>query len=266
MFSFLTYMTLSQFFRKKSTSPPTYGGWNTPPSNLWKWIFYSLNFLKQDKSPLKLFWKIILNHRKIIKLENPIVLDSKWVHLHNEQRIWYVLKYSILYVHCVELLIWSLTQFDFSFYDFSVIYYDFSKQLQGVICPVLESSGGKKSSFIGWGRCVPTRIGGGWSRLFHFFPIGHYRHLLLHHHTTVRKWWDPPIVIFTVQPLVHTSLPPSLTRGTVGVLDRQPTTGSTRSRWMWLTEIGNSKEETCGTQFRQVRAARCVIPYVLYAA
>jgi hypothetical protein len=31
-------------------------------------------------------------------------------------------------------------------------------------------------------------------------------------------------------------------------------------------EIGNSKEETHGTQFRQVRAARCVIPYVLYAA
>jgi hypothetical protein len=33
-----------------------------------------------------------------------------------------------------------------------------------------------------------------------------------------------------------------------------------------LAEISNSKEETRGTQFRQVRAARCVIPYVLYAA
>jgi hypothetical protein len=33
-----------------------------------------------------------------------------------------------------------------------------------------------------------------------------------------------------------------------------------------LAEIGNLKEETCGTQFRQVRAARCVIPYVMYAA
>jgi hypothetical protein len=33
-----------------------------------------------------------------------------------------------------------------------------------------------------------------------------------------------------------------------------------------LAKIGNSKEETGGTQFRQVRAARCVIPYVLYAA
>jgi hypothetical protein len=33
-----------------------------------------------------------------------------------------------------------------------------------------------------------------------------------------------------------------------------------------LAEIGNSKKETRDTQFRQVRAARCVIPYVLYAA
>jgi hypothetical protein len=33
-----------------------------------------------------------------------------------------------------------------------------------------------------------------------------------------------------------------------------------------LAEIGNSKEETRGTQFRQVRAARYVIPYVLYVA
>jgi hypothetical protein len=33
-----------------------------------------------------------------------------------------------------------------------------------------------------------------------------------------------------------------------------------------LAKIGNSNEETRGTQFRQVRDARCVIPYVLYAA
>jgi hypothetical protein len=33
-----------------------------------------------------------------------------------------------------------------------------------------------------------------------------------------------------------------------------------------LAEIDNSKEETRSIQFRQVRAARCVIPYVLYAA
>jgi hypothetical protein len=52
----------------------------------------------------------------------------------------------------------------------------------------------------------------------------------------------------------------------VGVLDRQPTKGSTQVDECGLAEIGNSKEETRGTQFRQVRAARCVIPYVLYAA
>ena len=44
-----------------------------------------------------------------------------------------ILKHIILYVHCIVLLIWNLTQLDFPFYDFSVIYYDFSKLLQGVI-------------------------------------------------------------------------------------------------------------------------------------
>jgi hypothetical protein len=33
-----------------------------------------------------------------------------------------------------------------------------------------------------------------------------------------------------------------------------------------LPKIGNSKEETRGTKLRQVRAAMCVIPYVLYVA
>jgi hypothetical protein len=51
---------------------------------------------------------------------------------------------------------------DFPFYDFSVIYYDFSKLFQGVICPVLESLRGKKFIFIGWGvMCSdPHRLGG----------------------------------------------------------------------------------------------------------
>jgi hypothetical protein len=52
----------------------------------------------------------------------------------------------------------------------------------------------------------------------------------------------------------------------VGVLDQQPTKGSTRGRKCGLAEIGKSKEKTRGTQFRQVRDARCVIPYVLYVA
>jgi hypothetical protein len=37
----------------------------------------------------------------------------------------FVLKRTILYVHYVDLLMWSLTKLDFLFYDFSVIYYDF---------------------------------------------------------------------------------------------------------------------------------------------
>ena len=40
-----------------------------------------------------------------------------------------ILKHIILHVQCVDLLIWNLSQLDFPFYDFSVIYYDFSKLL-----------------------------------------------------------------------------------------------------------------------------------------
>jgi hypothetical protein len=53
---------------------------------------------------------------------------------------------------------------------------------------------------------------------------------------------------------------------TVGVLDRQPTTESTRGRSMWPRRDRWLEGETRGIQFRQVRAARCVIPYVLYVA
>jgi len=38
-----------------------------------------------------------------------------------------VLNHTILYVHCVDLLMWSPTELDFIFYIFSMIYYDFSK-------------------------------------------------------------------------------------------------------------------------------------------
>ena len=36
-----------------------------------------------------------------------------------------ILKHTILYIHYVDLHIWSPTQLDFSFYDFSLIYYIF---------------------------------------------------------------------------------------------------------------------------------------------
>jgi hypothetical protein len=52
----------------------------------------------------------------------------------------------------------------------------------------------------------------------------------------------------------------------VGVLDRHLPRGVPEVDECGLSKIGNSKEETRGTQFRQVRATRCVIPYVLYAA
>jgi hypothetical protein len=54
-------------------------------------------------------------------------------------------------------------------------------------------------------------------------------------------------------------------KGFVGVLDRQPTKEPEVGE-CGLAEISNSKEETRDTQFRHVRAAMCVIPYVLYAA
>jgi hypothetical protein len=50
----------------------------------------------------------------------------------------------------------------------------------------------------------------------------------------------------------------------VGVLDWKHTWGVPEVDECDLAEIGNSKKEARGTQFRQVRAARCVIPYVMY--
>jgi hypothetical protein len=39
----------------------------------------------------------------------------------------FVLKHTILYVHCIHLLMWSPTKLDFPFYYFSVIYYVFQR-------------------------------------------------------------------------------------------------------------------------------------------
>jgi hypothetical protein len=48
----------------------------------------------------------------------------------------------------------------------------------------------------------------------------------------------------------------------VGVLDWQPTKGSTRGRCLWSRDR-ELEGETRRTQFTQVRIARCVISYVL---
>jgi hypothetical protein len=42
-------------------------------------------------------WKIIVNHRKIIKIKNLILLDSTWVDLHSEYIILYALVQSFYY-------------------------------------------------------------------------------------------------------------------------------------------------------------------------
>jgi hypothetical protein len=49
------------------------------------------------------------------------------INLNNSYNKNFVLKHTILYIHCVDLLMWSPTKLDFLFYDFSVFYYDFSK-------------------------------------------------------------------------------------------------------------------------------------------
>jgi hypothetical protein len=50
---------------------------------------------------------------------------------------------------------------------------------------------------------------------------------------------------------------------TVGVLDQQPTKGVTRG-WRLCPRQDRNLKETRGTQFGQVHAAMCIIPYDLY--
>ena len=81
--------------RKKSTSPPHLWGVNYIIPQLWNGLYHPLNFSK----PVKLSPKAVLkNHsksQKNHKMENPIVLDSKWVDLHSEYIIWYALVYFL---------------------------------------------------------------------------------------------------------------------------------------------------------------------------
>ena len=39
----------------------------------------------------------------------------------------FVLKHTVLYIHCVDLLMWSPIKLDFLFHDFYMIYDDFFK-------------------------------------------------------------------------------------------------------------------------------------------
>jgi hypothetical protein len=53
--------------------PPTYGGWDTSPPTYENGVFTPLIFLKGTNHPLKQFWKIIVNHKKIIKWKSNCV-------------------------------------------------------------------------------------------------------------------------------------------------------------------------------------------------
>ena len=131
------------------TPSPMGGGLHNPP-NYGTVYITPWTFQNRSNYPLKAVLKNHSKSQKNHKMENPIVLDSKRVDLHSEHIIWYalvyffccsfrsmlffiavknVLKHIILYIHSVDLLIWSPIQLNFSFYDFSVIYYDFSKLL-----------------------------------------------------------------------------------------------------------------------------------------
>jgi hypothetical protein len=84
-----------------------------------------------------------------------------------------------------------------------------------------------------------------------------------------RRWKDPaPSAVQTQEP--KTKVSPRL-KATVGLMKIEAVEfnlprGVPEVDECGLAEIDNSKEETRGTQFRQVLAARCVIPYVQYAA
>ena len=137
----ILFTKIKIIFGKKSISPPPMGGGLHNPLTyetvyITLWTFQNrLNY--PPKEVLKNHSKSQKNH----KIESPIVLDSKWVDLHSEHIIWYVLVYYfccsfrsiwffivvkkctkvyyiILYIHCVDLLIWSLTQLDFLFFWF----------------------------------------------------------------------------------------------------------------------------------------------------
>jgi hypothetical protein len=74
---------------KKSTSSTTYEGWKATP------LIYQNGFLTSELSKIgQITPKAVLkNHtksQKNHKMENSIMLDSKWVYLHNEYIIWYI--------------------------------------------------------------------------------------------------------------------------------------------------------------------------------
>jgi hypothetical protein len=77
--------------KKKSTSPPHLWGLDYIIPEPMKWSVSPLNFPKSVKIPPKVVLKNHNKSQKNYKMKNPIVLDSKWVDLHNEHIIRYAL-------------------------------------------------------------------------------------------------------------------------------------------------------------------------------
>ena len=65
--------------------------------NLWNGLYHPLNFPILVKLPPKAVLKNHSKSQKNHKIENLIVLDSKWVDLHSEYIIWYALVYFYSY-------------------------------------------------------------------------------------------------------------------------------------------------------------------------
>jgi len=78
---------------EKSLYHPSPMGVDYITPNLWNDLYHPLNFPKSVKLPPKTILKNYSKSQKNHKIENPIVLDSKWVDLHSEHIIWYALIY-----------------------------------------------------------------------------------------------------------------------------------------------------------------------------
>ena len=65
-----------------------------------------------------------LNHRNYIYELFLLIIEK---HRFKAKKKNFVLKYTILYMHCIDILIGIPTKLKISFYDFFIIYYDFLK-------------------------------------------------------------------------------------------------------------------------------------------
>ena len=109
---------LPQFSRKSIFSHWTPKLGKTPPStfkivHLTPWPCYKQFWRRFCLFLFYLFrlnlWKVIVNHRKIIKIENLILLDSTWVDLHSEHIIWYALvqSFTVSLDPCFSIIKWN---------------------------------------------------------------------------------------------------------------------------------------------------------------